>query len=257
MTTKRNCKERKGQLSPLRARTRTAAASTWRAMTAAWRTVLRRRMDSWRLRACARTTWRTATRRTAAARRTMMRRAWRMNSRRHRTRRMDSRRAMMRRPRSNNRRANHWRTHHRRTIDRRAQMMMPTRHDDRHRQHDRRRARQPLQKIFRHPAGGAGVIDLAPALRAAFDLDRCIARQCGDYRIIGARPLAQIDVGGGDRGRCICSGGKHRREHCSSETESNAMHTHSHTMTFNAPYPNLHPGREKRTTPSRSCHCRA
>jgi hypothetical protein len=208
-------------------------------MTAAWRTVLRRRMDSWRLRSGTGTAWRTSTWRTATARRTMMRRAWRMNSRRHWTRRMDSRRAMVRR--THDRRA-----HHRRTINRRPQMMMPARHDNRHRQHDRRRARQPLQKIFRHPAGGAGVIDLAPALRAAFDLDRCIARQCGDHRIVGARPLAQIDVGGGDRGRCIRSGGKHRREYCGGETESNATHTHSQHHDVQRPHDQtLHPARER------------
>jgi hypothetical protein len=168
-----------------------AAARTMTGRTTARRAVLRRRMDSRRLSS---TTRRTRTGRPRSWR-TMMWRARRMNarrlrpwwtdSRRPRPRwRADMRRPMMRRTRQDNRR----------TINRRPQMMMAARHNDRHRQHDRRRARQPFQIIFRHPARGAGVIDLAPALRAAFDLDRGIPRQRRDHRIVGARPFAQIDV---------------------------------------------------------------
>ncbi len=200
--------------------------------------MLRRRMDARRF-------WSGAG--TAARRpwawRTMMRRARRMDSRRLRPRRMNARRlrrAMMRRARPDHRRANNGRPndrrpdvrrpHMRRTIDRWAQMMMPPRHQDRHRQHDRRRARQPLQIILRDPAFCAGVIDLAPALRAAFDLDRRVARQRGDHRIVGARPFAQIDIGGGDRRRCIRSGRQNRRKHRGGKTESKDTHTHCHPI---------------------------
>ncbi len=236
-------------------------------MTAARRTVLRRRMDSRRLRPG---TW-TPTRRPATAWRAMMRRARWMNPRRLRTRRSGSRRPMMRRTRPDHGRADDRRTHNRRThmrwthmrrtINRWPQMMMPPGYDDRHRQHDGRRARQPLQIIFRHPAGGAGVIDLAPALRATFDLDCRVARQCRDHRIIGARPFAQIDVGGGHRRRGVCSGGQHCREHRGSKTDGDNTLTHFHTTDLPAPTPvprmTLHPAREEGTTPSLTCHCRA
>ena len=110
---------------------------------------------------------------------------------------------------------------------RRIIMMVAARqHDDRRRQHDNRRVRQALQIILADPAGGACIVDLAPAAGAALDIDGGTRRHRDDDRIIGGRTLAQIDVGGGDRRRGERDGGQCSGDSTDGEGEAGTQRDH-------------------------------